>query len=425
MHAAESTGLSSLQMSDELFQAARQRQLRFAFENARFAIFPLVVSILCYSGLLAVLLGREELRAWLLAMCALIGIRLFLVLRYHARGDLERWAQLQMLIMGAIGTTYGITAWWIPLPDQTWLLAVVNLWLGGLAVGGLIGQGIVPAIGLAFAITALLPMMARLLLSQDPTLTALGIGNLLFYMYIYSVALRAQGYTLSEIRHHVMYHALADSLETQRQRSEALVDRLTREVTRRKRIQVALKTARDHARRQSGQDPLTSLANLRTFESALAREWGRAARDRLPVSVVLVDIDRFRAYNERYGHHAGDLCIARLARLLLTIAHRDADLVARFGSEEFAVLLPETGEFAAQDLAEEMRGAVFDLTILHGSSDAERVVTVSCGVATRVPQAGQPPTEIIESAALALKRAKAAGRNCVYALAGSAIGDER
>jgi diguanylate cyclase (GGDEF)-like protein len=254
-------------------------------------------------------------------------------------------------------------------------------------------------------------------------LTALGIGNLLFYLYIYSVVIRAQRHTLSEIHHRALYESLAATLHGQRQRSEALVDRLTREVARRKRIQIALKAARDQARRQSSRDHLTDLANQRTLERVLRREWARAQREQLPLSVILCDIDRFRAYNERYGHHAGDLCLARLARVIVGLADRDGDLVARFGGEEFAVLLPETGEVAAQEIADSIRSAIYELTILHGASDAERVVTASCGVATIIPEPGQRAQDIIEAAALALKRAKAAGRNCVYTVYGSAARD--
>ncbi len=403
----------------------RERQLRLAFENGRFAIFPLAISALCFTGLLAGVVPRAQLTGWLIAMLALIGARILLTLSFQAPdSDLTRWLRYQRWVMAAIGLLYGLTAWWVPLPSQAWLLAVVNLWLGGLAVGGLMGQGIVPGLGLAFALPALAPMMIRLFLTGDPTLTALGIGNLMFYLYVCSIVIRAQNFTLSEIRHRARYETLAASLEVQRQRSDTLVAGLTQEIARRKRIQVALKVARDNARRQSERDHLTDLANQRTLERVLRREWLRAQQQQKPLSLVLCDIDRFRAYNERYGHHAGDLCLARVARLLVALTAREDALVARFGGEEFALLLPDTGEYVAQEIAEAIRSTIYEQTILHGASDAERVVTASCGVATILPEPTQRPTALVEAAALALKRAKAAGRNCVYTLAVSAARDK-
>ena len=139
------TPLSEEPAPEGIAPRVRERQLRLAFENARFAIFPLAISALCFTGLLAGVVERTQLTAWLIAMLALIGARLLLTLGFQApNSDLTRWLRYQRWVMAAIGLLSGLTVWWVPLPSQAWLLAVVNLWLGGLAVAGLMGQGIVP-----------------------------------------------------------------------------------------------------------------------------------------------------------------------------------------------------------------------------------------------------------------------------------------
>ena len=105
-------------------------------------------------------------------------------------------------------------------------------------------------------------------------------------------------------------------------------------------------------------------------------------------------------------------------------ARRAGDLVARFGGEEFALLLPGASEVAAVDIAESIRGGVYDLTLLHGASDVDRIVTASCGAATIIPGRDQSPQALVEAAANALLRAKRAGRNCIYTVYGALAQDE-
>ncbi len=407
-------------------EVVRQRQLQLAFENARLAIFPLTISAFCYAALLANLVPQRRLASWLAAMLGLIAIRGVLALIYQNRLEsLEQWARVQLWLVGAIGSAYGITALWVSLPEHTGQMAVMNLWLCGLAVAALLGQGIIPSLGLAFAVPSVTPLIIRMLLANEPTLTAVGIANLLFFFYVSSVVMRAQHFTLSEVRTRATFESLAERLETQRQQTDALVDKLTREVGRRKRIQAALKQARDEARRESDQDHLTGLATRRILERTLRQEWAKARGDQVPISLILCDVDRFRPYNERYGHHAGDLCLARIARALRDFAHDQGNAtVARYGGEEFALLMPRTDEYAALEIAEAIRSSVYEQTILHGASDVERVVTASCGVATIVPTGTRRADELAEAAALALKRAKAAGRNCVFTVYGGAAEDE-
>lgn len=163
-------------------------------------------------------------------------------------------------------------------------------------------------------------------------------------------------------------------------------------------------------------DELTGLSNRRAFEETLKREWGRARRDSTPLSLIVVDIDHFKQYNDLYGHVAGDLCLRRVSRTLADCLQRDDDFLARYGGEEFVAILPSTRSVGARLLADRMLRQVARLTIEHGNSDAESHVTISAGTATARPsERDKDPMELIRRADQALYAAKRSGRNTVQA----------
>jgi diguanylate cyclase (GGDEF)-like protein len=177
---------------------------------------------------------------------------------------------------------------------------------------------------------------------------------------------------------------------------------------------VRLKRYRDKLERMSWIDGLTGLANRRRFDEALAREWERTRRDEAPLSVILMDVDHFKGFNDNYGHQAGDDCLQEVARALADTVSRPADLVARYGGEEFVCLLPGTDCAGAEQLAEGIRAAVADLGIRHEHSSAADHVTLSLGVACTVPDGERRPQELSQQADENLYTAKESGRNRVY-----------
>ena len=170
-------------------------------------------------------------------------------------------------------------------------------------------------------------------------------------------------------------------------------------------------------------DPLTGIANRRALDEHLRVEWRRAQRHRQPLSLLMIDIDHFKAYNDHYGHLAGDRCLQRVANAIAGSAGRAGDLAARFGGEEFAVLLPETPLAEAGIAAQNISAAVRDLAIPHAFSPVAEYVTVSIGVAGEVPKLTREHRVagttlgvgrgLLDRADAALYVAKAAGRNCV------------
>lgn len=161
-------------------------------------------------------------------------------------------------------------------------------------------------------------------------------------------------------------------------------------------------------------DGLTGLANRRRFDAFLDDEWNRALRLGHPVSAVLLDVDRFKQFNDSYGHLEGDTCLRRVAEALTPFSRRPGDLVARYGGEEFAAVFGNTEAAAAAQLAEQIRRAVEALGIEHAHA-VGGVVTVSAGVATAWPQSAEASQEALLGAAdRALYVAKASGRNRVH-----------
>ncbi len=163
----------------------------------------------------------------------------------------------------------------------------------------------------------------------------------------------------------------------------------------------------------SERDSLTRLYNRRTFENRAQDYWRQANRAREPLSVLLLDIDHFKTFNDTYGHIAGDDCIRSVADAIAQSTNRPGDIVARYGGEEFVVLLTNTPESGARHVAEQIRLAVADLGIAHRESSASEVVTLCVGGATLNNTHNGDLLSLIHAADQGLYRAKGAGRNCV------------
>lgn len=162
-------------------------------------------------------------------------------------------------------------------------------------------------------------------------------------------------------------------------------------------------------------DGLTEIPNRREFDRMLEIEWLRAIRSEEPLSLLLMDVDHFKLYNDGYGHDAGDECLRQVALAIQNSTRRGADFAARYGGEEFVCILPDTDREGAVALANAIRENVLGLGIPHAHANGTGVVTISTGAATFTASAQKSPVEVIKAADAALYRAKEAGRNCVEA----------
>lgn len=193
--------------------------------------------------------------------------------------------------------------------------------------------------------------------------------------------------------------------------------------------QLRVKRMSDELRRTATVDCLTGVANRRRFDDALAQEWRRCRRSGEPLALLMIDVDHFKLFNDRYGHPAGDACLRSVAQALSGTSLRPADLVARYGGEEFGVLLPQTPRSGAQHLAQAVLDRVAALAIVHDASPTAPHVTVSVGIAcydqaspgwrpsaaesrsAETPDTYPSPIDLVKAADQALYSAKNAGRD--------------
>ena len=189
-----------------------------------------------------------------------------------------------------------------------------------------------------------------------------------------------------------------------------------RDITKRRAAEEQVHALNLELQLQANTDALTGLGNRRSFDTALSTEWRRADRGGLPISLIMIDVDRFKLFNDRYGHQSGDQCLAAVAGAVKRCSRRPGDFVARYGGEEIVVLLPSTPAPGALETADRIREAIEALQVPHLGNAPSFVVTASLGVATLSPQlyTGRDRSqELVQIADAALYRAKQDGRNRV------------
>ena len=200
-------------------------------------------------------------------------------------------------------------------------------------------------------------------------------------------------------------------LHNQRQLLEKKTRELDAKVAELETLKHELEESNEKLRLLSSLDGPTDLPNRRFFDETLVREWQRGRRNQTPLTMIMVDIDHFKAYNDAYGHVIGDDCLRKVAAGLDESVLREVDSIARYGGEEFAAILPETNQEGGILIAQRMRNTIERLKITHEQSPTANHVTISLGLSTIIPNKGSNATRLIQSADRALYRAKASGRN--------------
>ena len=185
------------------------------------------------------------------------------------------------------------------------------------------------------------------------------------------------------------------------------------DISERKKTEEKLLQLQKELEELSFKDGLTGIANRRMFDNVMDIEWSNARRDKQPLSLILLDIDYFKQYNDHYGHIVGDDSLKQVAQALSAAATRSKDFIARFGGEEFVLVLPETDEAAAKKVAERCRSLILKQQIPHDKSKVSQLLTASLGVGTIIPSHQAEPMDFIEAVDKLLYQAKQKGRNCV------------
>jgi diguanylate cyclase (GGDEF)-like protein len=205
--------------------------------------------------------------------------------------------------------------------------------------------------------------------------------------------------------------SLQQQLKTQKQELEIQNQRLVAEIESRIAAENKLLELNQQLQVLATLDSLTQLANRHVFDRFLQQEWRRMSREKLPIGLILCDVDHFKKYNDHFGHQAGDRCLHQVAQAIASVVKRPADLVARYGGEEFAVILPNTNAQGVLIIAEQIRQEVEHLKINHPASSVNNYVTLSLGGACLIPSENDNPAQLIQNSDLALYQAKQKGRN--------------
>ena len=200
-----------------------------------------------------------------------------------------------------------------------------------------------------------------------------------------------------------------------RYHTRAYIDHLEREAMYQTLLEnkKKLKQVIEKLERSSLEDSLTEIPNRRSFDQYFEMEWQRAMRETNPLSLIFIDIDHFKQYNDFYGHLAGDDCLKEVAQALKNTLQRPTDLLARYGGEEFVALLPNTHGQGAMLLADRLRKKILSLQFEHQQSSTSDVLSISLGIVTTSPMIKHHARDFIHTADEALYEAKKAGRNCV------------
>ena len=328
------------------------------------------------------------LLAWSGMLIAVTGAR-FLTLRAfrnaapRSESDHAFWTRRFLAGACAAGVVWGLSGILLFHPSSFPHQVVLAFVLGGMVAGAVpLLSSVRRAYG-CFAIPVVLPISIRMMMVGDRMHFVMGL-----MMVIFGLAM------------------LATSAQVHRLFRDS--EKLRRELFSSIEVEQAL----EYLVRL---DSLTGIPNRRLFEEELSKEWARAKRDHAPLSLIMVDIDHFKEYNDLYGHPAGDLCLVDVAQAMHHALSRPGDVVARIGGEEFAFLLPQTDLSGAIAVAEQIRERILALNLPHEASPVASHVTLSFGVSSSELDSASSPAELIRTSDIALYEAKRCGRNQIVA----------
>lgn len=379
----------------------RAQQLELLYEYARTAMGASVVAAISIFFVFLQQTPVYVLSIWLFAFMLLYALRYIEVLRFFRQPDREahtNYWQLSFSISAALaGILWGMTVFvFIPhdAADAQALLytCMALLYVCGLAAGSLTTYTVKLSSYLSFALPCLLIPGIGLALSGNSFKNTIGLLILIFLLFLIMLAIRINRTLMGALQRDFENARLLKELQQERDKAEALANRM---------------------QTLSTQDSLTGIANRRHMDAFLEREWQRSIRLGEPISLILADLDYFKAYNDVYGHPAGDECLKQVAQILHQHARRSSDLAARYGGEEFAIILASTDSIAAKRVAESIRLSVEQLQIPHSASDIAPVITISLGITTIIPRQQDEILDFIKQADKVLYQAKANGRNTV------------
>jgi diguanylate cyclase (GGDEF)-like protein len=363
-------------LPDKVNQAVRAEQVRLLHHQGFTIQFLGIITALICVMLLWKVADHFMLLTWLLVMVVISLIRLSFTVKFikstlSEQDVIDKWGTGYVLGTLVSGITWGMLAFFYdptwPAPYQVILFVVYT----GITAGAFNTNTPLFIAFPAFYLPPVACLMIVMLKQRGEGFHELAALFMIYIILMY----------LSAIKFH---NRLAKSLQI-RFENEQLAD----------------------------MDELTGLYNRRSMDKYLASEWNRHYRSQKPLSLLFIDIDYFKQYNDTHGHAGGDQCLVEVSQLLKNNVQRSSDMVARFGGEEFAVILPETSEADAMQVAEKIHSGLTQLQVPHESSPVAAHVTMSVGVATMVPERTDNSNLLLKMADEALYQAKNTGRDRV------------
>lgn len=412
-------------MNKNLSQEITAKKIRVLYRHGHTAIIGILIISLVAAAFVYFVIwpaGKpaEILLTWLIMTLLVSVIRLYGIVLY--RNNQITPAQSNYWLYAYLcGTVISGCLWGLFFLYLTGIVDVSYRNFMIIIMGGMLSAAAVTyaASLLAFNITALTlmgPVIIYFILDPDPLTRYTGY-SLIIYLVFLSIIVRQLNKTLED---YMLQEFNISRLEQEKQYAAMINQELEEEILKRIQTEGKLKeevykaeALADRLITISSKDGLTGISNRRRFDEYLENEWNRSARSQSSLALILCDIDYYKAYNDTYGHLAGDDCLKKIAGLLEHYARRAGDMAARYGGEEFVIILPDTREDQAARIAEEFRSAVEDLQILHRASAISDHITVSLGVAAIMPSRHNKPILLINLADEAMYKAKHSGRNRV------------
>ena len=323
----------------------------------------------------------------------------------------------------ATGIIWSIIGIYICETGNLYSSAVILLTIGCIVAGSVAIYAVAFSSFVAFSFTTTVPICIYFLFKANYEQILMAILALLFLATMTILSHQLNKILIKYFSYEKENIFLFNKLENEKQLIIKLNNDLQGELSKQKQAETELKAEKakvdnlvDKLLKLSMIDGLTEIPNRRHFDEYMGKEWSRCSREKIPLSLILCDIDYFKAYNDRYGHLEGDKCLRNIAAVLSEYARRGGDMAARYGGEEFAIILPNTSKENAAILAEQIHLAIGELAMEHKGSKVSNIITASFGVATIIPDREIRSTVLVSLADKALYQAKQNGRNQVVTM---------
>jgi len=369
-------------------------------------------------------LPQIYLMIWLGGMLTVNAIRLALYMAYIQQDQARRLSRLLrgsyigvLILSGVIWSTLALMGTVAGSFEQ---LVVITLILAGVYASAIASNSSVMGGFIGFSLPVILPVSVIFFYREEQLALLIAWSIILYTFFMSFAAFEVNRILRKNIGLAIENARLLKNVSRSRDELDNLNKKLANELEDEKESAMVLVQARerlqgavDYLAHISLIDGLTGIANRRGFDTFFQKEWSRARRNGENLALVMLDVDFFKQYNDTYGHQAGDECLKQIATVIDNSVRRSADLAARIGGEEFAILLPGTGLNGASSLASQIRDTIGKLQITHEDSPIARFVTLSAGVAAIRANRRTDPAMLFQAADQALYTAKKEGRNVV------------